>query len=142
VKLLGTSLIGGVVSGALGLGGGAIFNPLLLSFGFPPSVASSTGMYMIIFSTAATTISFTVNDLLNYSYGLWAGGFCILGTLMGMVLLHKLMKKFDRQSPLVMLLAFILGLSAVATIYFGISSLDFDNKNTFEFGTICDKVDL
>lgn len=36
VMLVGISLIGGWVSGALGLGGGSIFNPLLLSFGVPP----------------------------------------------------------------------------------------------------------
>lgn len=55
-KLMTFSLVGGWVSGAFGLGGGAIFNPLLLSFGVPPKVSSATGMYMIIFATMATTI--------------------------------------------------------------------------------------
>lgn len=36
VKLIGFSFVGGWVSGALGLGGGSIFNPLLLSMGCPP----------------------------------------------------------------------------------------------------------
>ncbi len=35
-KLIICAFIGGWVSGALGLGGGAIFNPLLLSMGLPP----------------------------------------------------------------------------------------------------------
>lgn len=35
-KLIFFSFIGGWVSGALGLGGGSIFNPLLLSMGVPP----------------------------------------------------------------------------------------------------------
>lgn len=56
VMLMTFSLVGGWVSGAFGLGGGAIFNPLLLSFGVPPKVASATGMYMIIFATTATTV--------------------------------------------------------------------------------------
>ena len=46
-KLVGFSFIGGWVSGALGLGGGAIFNPLLLSMGVPPKVSSASGMYML-----------------------------------------------------------------------------------------------
>jgi len=35
-KLLFFAFTGGWISGALGMGGGSIFNPLLLSFGIPP----------------------------------------------------------------------------------------------------------
>ena len=35
-KLLFFAFTGGLISGALGMGGGSIFNPLLLSFGIPP----------------------------------------------------------------------------------------------------------
>ena len=55
-KLVIFAFLGGWVSGALGLGGGAIFNPLLLSMGVPPKVSSSTGMYMIMFSTKASSV--------------------------------------------------------------------------------------
>jgi uncharacterized membrane protein YfcA len=59
------SFMGGWVSGALGLGGGAIFNPLLLSMGVPPSVASATGMYLIIYSTSSSSISYIAQGMLN-----------------------------------------------------------------------------
>lgn len=36
VKLVGVSFLGGWISGALGMGGGSVFNPLLLSMGVPP----------------------------------------------------------------------------------------------------------
>ena len=91
-KLLSFAFIGGWISGALGMGGGSIFNPLLLSFGIPAQVASATGMYMIIFSTGASTFTYMLNDLLNLSYGMWTSSFCILGTIGGMILLDKLMK--------------------------------------------------
>lgn len=119
-KLVGFSFIGGWVSGALGLGGGAIFNPLLLSMGVPPKVASASGMYMIIFSTGASTMTYIISGLLNLSYGLWVGGFCIIGTLLGMYLLNKIMKKLNRQSPLVFLLTFIFVISVIAVPVFGI----------------------
>ena len=138
VKLLGFSFLGGWVSGALGLGGGAIFNPLLLSMGVPPKVASSTGMYMIIFSTGASTISYLLNGMLDYSYGLWVGSFCVIGTIGGMILLDKVMKKFDRQSPLVMLLAFIMGISCIAVPYFGLARLD-TSKDIWAMGSLCSK---
>lgn len=55
---------GGWVAGALGLGGGAIFNPLLLSMGVPPKVSSATGMYLITFSKiAACLIYFIFGEL-------------------------------------------------------------------------------
>jgi len=96
VKLMAFSFVGGWVSGALGLGGGSIFNPLLLSMGVPPKVASATGMYMIIFSTGASTLTYMLNDLLPVSYGIWVGSFCILGTICGMILLKTLMSKLGR----------------------------------------------
>jgi hypothetical protein len=49
-KLVLVSFAGGWVAGALGLGGGSIFNPVLLSMGIPPGVASSTGMYLVMFT--------------------------------------------------------------------------------------------
>ena len=120
VKLIFMSFVGGWVSGALGLGGGSIFNPLLLSMGVPPKVASATGMYMIIFSTGASTMTYILNDMLELSYGVWVGGFNILGTILGMALLNTVMKKLGRQSPLVILLSFILGISALAVPIFGL----------------------
>ena len=135
-KLIGFSFVGGWVSGALGLGGGAIFNPLLLSMGVPPKVSSSTGMYMIIFSTGASTISYLLNGMLNVGYGIWVGSFCVLGTITGMVALEKIMTKFDRQSPLVMLLAFIMGISALAVPYFGLTKLD-TSQDIWALGSLC-----
>lgn len=118
-KLIAFSFLGGWVSGALGLGGGAIFNPLLLSMGCPPKVASASGMYMIIFSTGASTMTYIINGMLDISYGAWVGGFCFIGTFLGMNLLKIVMKKLNRQSPLVFLLSFIFIISVIAVPIFG-----------------------
>ncbi len=45
------ALFGGWIAGALGLGGGAIYNPILISMGVPAKVSTATGMYLIMFST-------------------------------------------------------------------------------------------
>lgn len=95
-KLIWVSFLGGWVSGALGLGGGAIFNPLLLSLGVPPKVASSTGMYMIIFSTGASTAAYIISGMLDLTYGFWIGGWCVIGTILGMILLNNVVKKLGR----------------------------------------------
>ena len=56
-RLLAGAFAGGIVNG-LGLGGGVIFNPLLFSLGMCPQAATATGMYMILFSSFATTMAF------------------------------------------------------------------------------------
>jgi len=75
---------------------------------------------MIIFSTGASSMTYIIEDQLDVSYGVWVGGFNVLGTLIGMALLNTLMKKLGRKSPLVILLSFILGISAIAVPVFGL----------------------
>ena len=96
LKLVTFAFLGGWVSGALGLGGGAIFNPLLLSMGIPPSVSSATGMYMILFSTSGSSIIYIIYKMLNLEFGFWIGLWCSLGSLAGLVFLNKLIKRFHR----------------------------------------------
>ena len=135
-KLVIFALLGGWVSGALGLGGGAIFNPLLLSMGVPPAVASSTGMYMIMFSTAGSSITYIVFGTLNMPFALWIGCWCAVASLIGLYILNKVMKKFDRQSPVVFLLAFVLGLSALLVPVFAVVQLK-GKTGILEFKSIC-----
>jgi uncharacterized membrane protein YfcA len=51
---------------------------------------------MIIFSTGASTLTYILNDLLDITYGVWTGFFCIAGSIIGMFLLEKLMGKLKR----------------------------------------------
>ena len=115
-SLLFFAFVGGWVGGALGLGGGSIFNPLMISLGVPPSVSTSTGMYMIMFSTGASTLMFYTYGALNLTFGLWLGFWCSFGILIGVSLVNHLIKIYKRQSLLVFFLVFMLALSAVLVI--------------------------
>lgn len=108
-----TAFVGGWASGCLGLSGGAIFNPLLLNQGVPPSVASATGMYMILFSTCGSTVVYAIQGNLNIFFGLWLGLWTCVASLAGLYALDKIVKKFNRQSPLVILLTGVLALSTL-----------------------------
>ena len=107
------------MSGALGLGGGAIFNPLLLNLGIPPVVASATAMYMIIYSTGASTLSYALSGSIDTQVAAWSGLWCMIATLVGMHVLNKWLKHSRRHSILVFLLCFILLLSAISVPIFG-----------------------
>lgn len=141
VRLIGFSFVGGFVSGALGLGGGSIFNPLLLSMGVKPQVSSSTGMYMVGYSTASSSIVYFYYGMLNIDYGLYIAAYCLVGTILGLILLERVMKKLNRQSPIVMLLSFMLGISAmIIPIFAGIDlSEDIKNHDTdiLKFNSFC-----
>lgn len=51
----------GMLSSMLGLGGGVIFNPLLLDFGVLPAVASATGMFLVLFASGTNTLLYTID---------------------------------------------------------------------------------
>jgi hypothetical protein len=56
---------------------------------------------------------------LHPQYALWTGAWCVLGSIAGMKALDVFMKKYNRQSPIVFLLAAILGISALLIPIFG-----------------------
>ena len=107
------AFIGGWVSGAFGLGGGSVFNPLMIELGVPPTVSTSTGMYMIMFSTAASSLLYISYGTLNLQFAVWLGAWSVVGIVLGLVIVDLLLKKYNRQSILVFILVFVLGVSAV-----------------------------
>jgi len=56
IKLAGLSFVTGMAGSCLGIGGGMIFNPLLLELGMLPTVASGTGMYLVMFASLSTVL--------------------------------------------------------------------------------------
>ena len=61
-QLLFLGFAGGLVAGALGLGGGSIYNPALLALGIPPKVSAASGLYLVIFSKIASVLVYFLND--------------------------------------------------------------------------------
>lgn len=114
MKLLLTfAFLGGWVGGALGLGGGSIFNPLMISLGVPPSVSTSTGMYMIMYSSAASTIIYLAYGTLNIPFSIWLSFWCSMGIIIGISMINIIIKQYKRQSVLVFLLVGILAFSGL-----------------------------
>lgn len=60
--LIMLGFVGGWVAGALGLGGGSVYNPSMLALGIPPKVSSATGLYLITFSKIASVFIYFLND--------------------------------------------------------------------------------
>ena len=123
VYLLFFAFWGGFISGALGLGGGSVFNPVMISLGVPPLVSTSTGMYMIMYSTAASTVMYISYGTFNVAFALWISFWCSMGIMVGVSIMDHLIKKYKRQSILVIVLTVILGFSAVLVPYDNVSRI-------------------
>jgi len=122
-QLLVLGFAGGWVAGALGLGGGSIYNPALLYMGIPPKVSSATGLYLVTFSKIAAVLIYYLNDQLDVYYGLWIGFWSCLGMGAGLVVTNMYMKKSGRQSVIVWALVIIFISSVIAIPIFGGLSL-------------------
>ena len=121
--VLGLGFVGGFVAGALGLGGGAIFNPALLTLGLPPKVCSSTGLYLVTFSKIASCLVYFLNDELDLGYGLWIGILSTIGTILSLFATRWYMRVSGRQSFIVWVLVFMFIVSVFAIPIFGGQSL-------------------
>jgi uncharacterized membrane protein YfcA len=108
-----------LVAGALGLGGGSIYNPALLSLGIPPKVSAASGLYLVIFSKIASVLVYFLNDQLDVMYGLWISFWACFGMVLGLVLARWYMKKTGRQSIIVWCLVIIFTISVVTIPIFG-----------------------
>ena len=84
-KVVIWAFLGSWIGVTFGLGGGIVFNPIQISLGVNPIVASSTSMYMIMLTAFASTIMYIYNGAFKYK---WTGWFMIwggLGVIFGMI---------------------------------------------------------
>ena len=139
--LLMLGFAGGLVAGALGLGGGSVYNPALLAMGIPPKVSSATGLYLVTFSKIASVLVYFLNDQLDIGYGLWIGLWSCAGMLGGFFIAQWYMKKSGRQSIIVWCLVVIFCISVVAIPIFGGTSLKKEVEEGLDlwaFNSLCD----
>lgn len=114
-KLIAIGFVGGFVAGALGLGGGSIYNPALLSLGVNPKVASSTGMYLVCISAFNSCIVNYISGILDVRYAAFIGTWVVVGSLMGNFAADKYAKKSGKQSIFVWLLFIVFTIAAGLT---------------------------
>ena len=109
--------------GAFGLGGGVVFNPLLLSLGVLPQVTTATAMYMILFSTTSATLVYISIGALLVPYGAMIGFMTTLAIIIGLKIVKQMIDKYKRPSIIVFILTAILGASAIMIPIFNVSNM-------------------
>mmetsp|Transcript_42972 Transcript_42972/g.50404 ORF Transcript_42972/g.50404 Transcript_42972/m.50404 type:complete len:139 (+) Transcript_42972:337-753(+) len=138
--MLFTALLGGILSGMVGLGGGVIFNPLLLEFGVNPLVSSATGMYMVMLATLSSSILFTMEGKMNFPFAIWFGIFMCFATIIGIRSVDKAIRKYGRPSLIVIILAAVIIVGTIVTPVMSFSEIRKEYEqgiSIFAFNSYC-----
>lgn len=140
-NLLGLiGFISGVCAGMLGIGGGTILNPIFLIIGIRPEVTAATSSFIIFFTSSLSLLQYSVAGLIYYTYGMLLFIVSFIGSALGVIIVKKIVIKYERASIIVLCMAMILALSAIAILYYGITNfIDQQNKGTvqYEVKSIC-----
>ena len=123
IILVSLGFFGGFLAGAFGLGGGVIYNPILLTMGMPPTVAGACSLFLVCYSKVASTVVYSLNGLMNWPYALWVGLWSCVGGLVGSILLIFYIKYGGRQSFVVwaLVLEFLISI-VIIPLYGGIQA--------------------
>ena len=142
ITLLNLGFWGGLLSGALGLGGGTIFNPVLLSLGLPPMVCAASGLYLVTFSKIATTVVYIIYGQLDLPYGFWLSFCASVGSISAIFLARWYERVSGRQSFIVWVLCLDFVLGIIVMTAFGIINLKSSHDHGISitsFSPICKK---
>ncbi|MBT2681287.1 sulfite exporter TauE/SafE family protein [Bacillus sp. ISL-35] len=83
-KLLAVGFVGGFVSASLGVGGGFIIVPLIItSLGFNPKKAVGTSLFAVLLIVSVGFISYAINTQIDYFIGLMLIAGALVGSQFG-----------------------------------------------------------
>jgi len=105
--------VAGIAAGLMGIGGGMVKGPVLLTMGATPMVQSATSSFMILFTASSTSIQFIILGLMPYDYALWYFCWGFAATFVGNLYINHLVKKYKKQAIIILLLTIVIGLSAI-----------------------------
>lgn len=97
-------------------------------------------MYLVIFSCINACVVNFLAGILPVKYGLFIGGWVIVGSIGGLMLADAYVKKSGKQSIFVWLLCFVFFLAAVITpfvAYNQLSALKADGQSIMAFISPC-----
>lgn len=114
----------GILCSLLGIGGGELMGPLLLSLGVLPLVSSATTSFMSFMSSSSNILHYAIQGKIDYKWALLCYFIGLLGGITGRSTALYLVARYKRGSITAFALAGILGVSILLLIY-DIASSDF-----------------
>lgn len=103
----------GLIATGIGIGGGLILGPFLLSFIENPLVSTSSSNTLVVFTSSSSVIQFAIMGHIDWRYASFTMLFGITGSLIGSLLISSIVKKTGRLSYLIIILGFACLISAI-----------------------------
>ena len=129
------SIFAGIVVGLLGMGGGNLIGPLLLSLGVRPEISTISSSFTIFISSGTAAAQYFILGAIDLQYSGWFFILSVTGSLMGILILRKIAIKKQRVSLLIFCLFFILFASLIIIPTIGIlNAIKQSNEGTFQLG--------
>lgn len=105
--------LAGLMAGLFGVGGGVVKGPLMLEMGVLPAVSSATAAAMILYTSAAASLSYAVFGMLDMTYGPCFFALGLVCTAVGQSVVSTWVKRNKRQSPIIFSIGAVLVLSSL-----------------------------
>ena len=115
INLSLASLAAGTLATSVGIGGGIIYNPILMSIGVPPMVSAATVMYVVMYRSFAAMLQFVILDRIMYDYAIWLCFWVVVATGFGLVIVNRKVEKSGNQSLVVYILAGLILCGSILT---------------------------
>lgn len=136
----------GLCAGMLGIGGGMVCVPILLSMGVHPTVVAATSSTMVFFTASLSTSSFAVFNLILWDYALVCIFIGFLASLFGQGLMSTAKRQsktaganFERNSFIAYCIGGVVLLSALLmTIQYVLEIVSYGANNTSAGSGLCE----
>ena len=121
--------ITGFLSANIGIGGGTVLIPVMMSFGFLPSVISYTTSYLVVNNKIVASLVYFLTEVVPLDYLLIVGGIMFVSVFIMEFKSKSLLKRFGRQSYLSMIFVGLTILSIFLVAYSSIMDVIEKKKN-------------
>ena len=142
-KLIVIGFVSALLAAAVGIGPGAVFAPVMIQLDMHTAVASSTAMYLTMFTTVAATINMLIFKRLDVVYMLILCALALLGAIPGIAMQPRIREKAGGRTQftvIILLTSLILIVVTVfpATIFEAIAAKGLDqSEDVTAFKSYC-----
>lgn len=133
-----SAIFAGIAAGLVGIGGGMVIGPLFMMINLEATVGTASCAYMILWTASSGVLQYYVAGKIHWTFILYFGAFGFASGQIGQRGVDAVLKKFNRPSYVVFLLAFIIVAACTVMAITGLFNAIEDHKNgenLFEIST-------
>eukprot|EP00873_Tetraselmis_striata_P026586 jgi/Tetstr1/446850/TSEL_034328.t1 len=128
----------GLMAGFMGIGGGMIMSPLLLTLNVHPQVTAATSSMMVLFSSSAASVQLALEGMIDPWLAVSFAALAMLSSATGIIVVRRVIQRFGTTSIIVLVLGAFIGTAALIILISGIMEFEVVDKSHFKmFYNIC-----